>query len=38
MDQLFSLYFPHLIAGLMVLFLLVLGVLSIEDALSGRKN
>lgn len=38
MDQIFSLYFPHLVAGLMFLFMLVLGGLSLQDALSGRKN
>ncbi|EQB08816.1 hypothetical protein L288_07250 [Sphingobium quisquiliarum P25] len=38
MAQLFGSYFPHLVVGLMLLFMLILGSLSIGDALRGRRN
>lgn len=38
MDNLFSQYFPHMVAVLMLIFMLVLGGLSLQDALRGRKN
>ena len=38
MDNLFSQYFPHMVAALMLMFMLILGGLSLQDALRGRKN
>ena len=38
MDQLFGLYFPHFVAGLMIVFMLVLGGLSLQDAMRGDRN
>ena len=38
MDQLFGLYFPHFVAGLMILFMLVLGGLSVQDAMRADRN
>lgn len=38
MDQIFSLYFPHMVVGLMLIFMLVLSALSLQDALHGQKN
>lgn len=38
MDNLFSQFFPHMVAVLMLIFMLVLGGLSLQDALRGRKN
>ena len=38
MDHLFGQYFPHMVAALMLMFMLVLGALSLQDALRGRRN
>ncbi len=38
MDHLISQYFPHMVATLMLMFMLVLGGLSLQDALRGRGN
>lgn len=38
MDHLFSQYFPHMVAALMLLFMLVVSGLSLQDALRGRDN
>jgi len=37
MDNLFSQYFPHMVAALMLMFMLVLGGLSLQDAMRGQK-
>jgi hypothetical protein len=38
MDQFFGLYFPHFVVGLMLTFMVVLGGLSLQDALGDRRN
>jgi len=38
MDQFFGLYFPHLVIGLMLMFMVILGGLSVQDALRGPRN
>lgn len=38
MTHLFSAYFPHLVIGLMLLFMLVLGALSVDDAFRRARH